>query len=104
LLQNKDVGERIENMMGSYWELERNIVGNRENPPKKSSSQPPAPLPNLMGKEARHLDCRLGLAIGSMKFLFPNEFITQFGVLPSLSAELSDISFDPSSSETNPSQ
>jgi len=29
-------------MMGSYWELERNIVGNREKPPKKSSSHPAA--------------------------------------------------------------
>jgi len=92
--------------MGSYWELERNIVGNRESPPKKSSSHPlPPPLPpNLIGKEGRHLDCRLGLPIGYMKFLFPNEFITQFGILPSLPVELLDISFHPSSSKTNPSQ
>jgi hypothetical protein len=48
--QSKDVGEYMENlwnilknMMGSYWEIERNIVGNRENHPKKSSSHPPAP-------------------------------------------------------------
>jgi len=79
-LQSKDVGKYIENlwnilknMMGSYWELERNIVGNRENHPKKSPSHPPAPPQNLIGKEARHLDCRLGLPIGCMKFLFPNE-------------------------------
>jgi hypothetical protein len=75
-------------------------VRNREKPPKKSSSHPP----NFIGKKARHLDWRLGLPIGCMKFLFPNQFITQFGVLPSLPAELWDLSFNPNSSETNPSQ
>jgi len=38
--------------MGSYWELERTIVGNRGNPPKKSSSHP-LPTPKLNRKRSK---------------------------------------------------
>jgi hypothetical protein len=34
----------------------------------------------LKGKKARHIECMLGLPIGCMKFLFPEEFVTIFGV------------------------
>jgi len=39
------------------------------------------PLPNLKGKKARHLECAcLDLPIGCVKFLFPKEFVTIFGL------------------------
>jgi hypothetical protein len=38
------------------------------------------PQKNLKGKKSRDLACILGLPIGCMKFLFPKEFITIFGL------------------------
>jgi hypothetical protein len=65
--------------MGTYWELKGNIVGTREFC-NKSSSKPP--LPPLTKKEKMQgtLSACLGLHIGCMKFLFPKEFITIFGL------------------------
>jgi len=63
----------IENLMGTHWELKRNILGTKEKMNKKSSP----PLPNLKGKKASHLEC---LPIGCMKFFFPKELVTIFGL------------------------
>ncbi len=67
---------------GIHWELGEhigNLMGTRENC-KKSLSKPP--LPPVMKKEKMQgtLSACLGLRIGCMKFLFPKEFITIFGL------------------------
>jgi hypothetical protein len=41
---------------------------------------PCSPPPNLIGKNARHLECTLGPSHWlCMKFLFPEEFLAIFG-------------------------
>jgi hypothetical protein len=50
--------------MGTYWE------------PKKIEKKI-LPPPNFKGKNASHLEC---LPIGCMKFLFPKELVTIFGL------------------------
>jgi hypothetical protein len=46
----------------------------------KKIVSPPSFPPNLKGKNARHVECMLGPSIGCMKFLFPKEFLTIFGL------------------------
>jgi hypothetical protein len=74
---------KLRNMVGTHWELKGNTIGTHYEPrknEKKSSHPPHPPPPNFKGKKSSHLDCILGLAIGCMKFLFPKEFITIFGL------------------------
>jgi hypothetical protein len=49
---------------------------------KKKSLSPYIPLPNIKGKELRHLELHSWAFpfIGFMKFLFSKEFITIFGL------------------------
>jgi hypothetical protein len=57
---------------GTHWEPKKN---------EKKSSRPFRPSSqNLKGRKARHLECTLGPSIGCMKFLFPTEFVTIFGL------------------------
>jgi hypothetical protein len=45
---------------------------------KKSLSFSPAPV--IKGKKARHLECKPSLPVGCMKFLFPKDLVTIFGL------------------------
>jgi hypothetical protein len=54
----------------THWEPGKN---------EKKSFSLPLPHPNLKGKKSTLSAC-LGLPIGCMKFLFPKEFITIFGL------------------------
>ncbi len=77
------VGEHIKNLMGTYWILIRNIVGTHWEPEKneKKKTLLPHPTPNVKGKKKQdNLSACLGLSIGCMKFLFPKEFVTLFGL------------------------
>jgi hypothetical protein len=47
---------------------------------KSKLAPPPSSSQNLKGRKARHFECTLGPSIGCMKFLFPKEFITIFGL------------------------
>jgi hypothetical protein len=52
-----DLGEHIENLMGTHGELKGNMLGtNWELGKNETKSLPP---PNLKGKKARHLQCML---------------------------------------------
>jgi hypothetical protein len=55
---------------GTHWEPKKNEKKPSPHPPPGPSSQ------NLKGIKARPLECTLGPSIGSMKFLFPKEFVT----------------------------
>jgi len=76
----------MENMLGNtlgtwgtYWELKGNILRTHSEPKMKKKSLPPPP--NLKGKQARHLQCMLRPSHWlCMKFLFPKEFLTIFGL------------------------
>jgi len=50
-------------ILGTHWELQRNIARThweaRKNE-KKSLPHPPPPPQNIKGKKARHLECMLG--------------------------------------------
>jgi hypothetical protein len=71
------IGEYIENLMGTYCKLKRNMVGTHWEPEKvKNKSFPPTKLK----REKSTFSACLGLLIGSMKFLFPKEFVTIFGL------------------------
>jgi hypothetical protein len=53
------LGEHIENLMGTHWELEGNMLGTKE-------KNPPAPHPKLKRvrereKKKRHFECMLSL-------------------------------------------
>jgi hypothetical protein len=76
-----------QNRMGTHWELKGNIVGTHWQPGKNEKKILPAPkisstpLPqNLKGKKQGTTSACLGLPTGCMKFLFPKEFITNFGL------------------------
>jgi hypothetical protein len=56
---------------GTHWEPKKN---------EKKSSPPSSSSQNLKGRKARDLECRLEPSIGCMKFLFPKEFVTIFGL------------------------
>jgi hypothetical protein len=74
---------KIRNMVGTHWELKGNTVGTHivnQGKNEKNSSPHPLPPQNFKGKNSSHLGCILGLPIGCMKFLFPKEFITIFGL------------------------
>jgi hypothetical protein len=62
--------EPVENLKGTEWEH----IGNQRKLKKKKKH--PCPL-NFKGKNASHLEC---LPIGCMKFLFPKELVTIFGL------------------------
>jgi len=83
----------MEKMLGkilrTHWELKRNIVrthwevekNEKNSPPFPRSPLPPPPKPqNIKGKKKGTLSACLGLPIGCMKFLFPKDFITIFGM------------------------
>jgi hypothetical protein len=56
-------------------------VGTNQDPRENEKNRfPPSFPPNLKGKNARHVECMLGPSIGCMKFLFPKEFLTIFGL------------------------
>jgi hypothetical protein len=78
------VGENIAklgNILGTHWELERNIVQTHWEAGKyEKKSLPPPPPSNIKGKKARHLSACLGLPVGCMKFLFPKDLVTIFGL------------------------
>jgi hypothetical protein len=57
----KTLGEHTGNLMGTHWELEGNMVGNKG----KMKKNPPSLL-------RPHFECMLSLTIGYMKFLFGN--------------------------------
>jgi hypothetical protein len=61
--------EHVENVMGTHWELERNMLGTKV---KRKRS----PTPKLKRKKSRHFECMLSLPIGCMKFLFSKLFVT----------------------------
>jgi hypothetical protein len=70
----------MENTLGT-GEPKGNIVGTRWQPGKNEKiSFPPPPPPNLKGKKQCTTSACLGLPTGCMKFLFPKEFITIFGL------------------------
>jgi hypothetical protein len=63
--------------MGTHWELERNMLGTK----KKRKKKPPSPpLPKLIRKKIKALLMHANLPIGSMKFVFPKQFVTIFGL------------------------
>jgi hypothetical protein len=53
-------------------------VGTNQDPGENEKNR--SPPPDLKGKNARHVECMLGPSIGCMKFLFPKEFLTIFGL------------------------
>ncbi len=74
------VGEHIgnlRNILRIWWEPIGNLKGTYWEPKKKWTKNLPPPLPNLKGKKASHLEC---LPIGCMKFFFPKELVTIFGL------------------------
>jgi hypothetical protein len=66
------------NPLGTYREYCENILGTREN--GKTKKILPPPPKTLKEKKQGTLSACLGLPIGCMKFLFPKEFITIFGL------------------------
>jgi hypothetical protein len=71
------LGEHIENLMGTHWEFEKNMLGTKE---MKKSPITTLAHPKLKRKKSRHFECMLSLPIGCMKFLSPKLFITIFGL------------------------
>jgi hypothetical protein len=65
------------NLMGTHWELERNMLGTKI---KRKNLLLPLPPPKLKRKKLRHFERMLSLPIGCMKFLFQNLFITILGL------------------------
>jgi hypothetical protein len=41
---------------------------------------PPSPQKNIKGKKASQVSACLGLPVGCMKFLFPKDLVTIFGL------------------------
>jgi hypothetical protein len=75
--------------LGTYWEPDENpleVEGNivethwepREN--EKTSPSPTALPPNLKGKNERHRECMLVPSHWLHEFLFPKEFVANFGL------------------------
>jgi len=60
-----------------YGEHVGEHIGNQRK--MKKNPFPPTPRKKFKGRKARLLEC-LGLPIGCMKFLFPKEFVTIFGL------------------------
>jgi hypothetical protein len=72
---------------GTYWELEGNIVQTYWEAAKNEKKLPPSPLPSpplppktKKEKKQGTLSACLGLPIGCMKFLFPKDLVTIFGL------------------------
>jgi hypothetical protein len=53
------------------------MLGTKE---KRKKSSPFPQTQNLKENKARHLKCMLSVPIGCMKFLFPKQFVTIFGL------------------------
>jgi hypothetical protein len=47
---------------------------------KNEKSPPPPPNPKAQAQKSRQFECMLSLPIGCMKFLFPELFVTNFGL------------------------
>jgi hypothetical protein len=78
-----ELGEHIGDLMGTHWELKGNIVRTHWEPgkyEKKKILHTPFPKKPLKQKKQGTLSACLGLPIGCMKFLFPKEFVTIFGL------------------------
>jgi len=52
----------MEKLLGTHWELERNIVRTHWEAGKIEKKSLPPPPQNIKGKKARHLECMLGLS------------------------------------------
>ncbi len=76
------VGEQIGNLMRTHLVLIGNIVGTQWEPEKnEKKNSSPRPHPKLKWKKKQgNVSACLGLLIGCMKFLFPKEFFTIFGL------------------------
>jgi hypothetical protein len=48
--------------------------------PLPPAAKPPPANKNIKGKKARHLECMLGPSHWLHEFLFPKEFIANFGL------------------------
>jgi hypothetical protein len=80
----KNVGENIGNPLGTWKEHSANTLGSWKKW-KKNLFPPPPPAPRPTPKHKRKkrqgtLSACLGLPIGCMKFLFPKDFVTIFGM------------------------
>jgi len=67
-------------ILGTHWELERNIVRTHWEVGKNEKKSPPPTPKHKKKKDQGTLSACLGLPIGCMKFLFPKDFITIFGM------------------------
>jgi hypothetical protein len=56
------------NILGTHWELEGNMLGQRKNETNPPTPHPPPP-PQLNRKKSRNFEFMLSLPIGCMKFL-----------------------------------
>jgi hypothetical protein len=73
------------NSLGTHWVLKGTIVGTHlEQGKNENKSFPPPPHPpsppKLKEKKQGTLSACLGPPIGCMKFLFPKELVTIFGL------------------------
>jgi hypothetical protein len=75
-------GENVGENIGNPLELERNIVRTHWEATKNEKTSPPPapPAKTYKGKKQGTLSACLGLPIGCMKFLFPKDFVTIFGM------------------------
>ncbi len=70
-----ELGEHNGKLMGTHWELKRNIVETHWELGKNEKKIAPLLPQTYKETKARHLECMLG----SIKFLFPKESVTIFG-------------------------
>jgi hypothetical protein len=74
------VEEHIGNLMGTNSKFKVNIVGTHCERGKNEKQSFPLPPKLQRKKKQGTLSACLGLPIGCMKFLFPKEFVTIFGL------------------------